>query len=129
MNGFRESWKRAFAVDSDKPLEPTDPQRAIVDRVAKEIARRRLTTPALVFLEMSRPLNFVAAHAMHFLQPIAAIVLDTQSYQQFAEFLEHRGSVDYLCRRIEHFEQESETSEKNKNSDDPASGGSGAGPG
>ena len=74
MNGFRESWKRAFAVDSDKPLEPTDPQRAIVDRVAKEIARRRLTTPALVFLEMSRPLNFVAAHAMHFLQPIAAIV-------------------------------------------------------
>lgn len=106
--GWRDRLKHAFAVESNTPLEPDEAQRRVADKVAREIARRRLTTPALVFLEMSRPLNFVAAQALHFLQPIAAIVLDTGGYKVFADFLERRGSVDFLCRRIEHFEQEHE---------------------
>ncbi len=108
MAGMRDRLKHAFAVESKDALEPTQTQRDVVDRVVKEIVRRRLTTPALVFLEMSRPLNYVAAQAMHFLQPIAAIVLDTGGLEVFAGFLEHRGSVEYLCRRIEHFEQVSD---------------------
>jgi hypothetical protein len=112
MSGWREKWRNAFAVDSTEPLEPTEPQRAVVDRVAMEVARRHLTTPALLFIEMSRPLNYIAAQAMHFFQPIAAIVLDTGGYTCFAEFLEHRGALDYLCRRIEHFEQQYETADK-----------------
>lgn len=114
MSGFREKIRHAFSVESDAPLEPTEAQRAVVDRVAKEITRRRLTTPALLFVEMSRPLNYVTAQAMHFFQPIASIVLDTSGYTCFAEFLEHRGSVDFLCRRIEFFEAEYEKGEKGR---------------
>lgn len=118
MSGWREKWRNAFAVDSTDPLEPTEPQRAVVDRVAMEVARRHLTTPALLFIEMSRPLNYIAAQAMHVFQPIAAIVLDTGGYTCFAEFLEHRGSLDYLCRRIEHFEQQYESAANPPSPDD-----------
>ena len=36
---------------------------AVLDRLAQEVVRRRLTTPALLLLEVGRPLNFVSALA------------------------------------------------------------------
>jgi hypothetical protein len=111
MSNLRAKLKHAFAVESETDFEPTEKQREVVDRLAKEVARRRMTTPALLFLEMSRPLNFIASQIMHYFQPIISAVLDTGGYQAFAEFLEHRGSVQYLCRRIEHFERNYEAAE------------------
>jgi len=103
------SWIRhAFAVDRPGPAEPTDAQRRLVDKVCVEIVRRRLTTPALIFLETSRPLNYLGAQAMHFLQPIATVVLDRDGYRSFTEFLEQRGSVDYFCNRIQDLETQAE---------------------
>jgi hypothetical protein len=104
MGRFRDALRHAFAIPKAQECAPNDAQRHVVDKVCREIARRRLTTPALMLLEMSRPLNFVSAQAMHFFQPILAILTDTRGYEEFAAFLEHRGSIEYLCRRLEHFE-------------------------
>jgi hypothetical protein len=92
--------KHAFAVDAG-PINPTPEQLEMVDRLAREVVRRGMTVPALAFLEMTQPLNFVAAQALHFFQPLLSAVFDTRKQQQFAEFLEHRGSMDFLCRAIE----------------------------
>jgi hypothetical protein len=100
-------WLRhAFAIDKEGPAEPDLQQRAVIDRVCVEVVRRRMATPALLFLEMSRPLNYAASQAMHFFAPLLAVVADTKGYQQFAVFLEQRGSVDFLCRRIQQLESE-----------------------
>jgi len=107
MSKMTDKIMHAFKVDQG-PLEPTEDQLRVVDKVAQAITRRHLTTPALMFLEMSRPLNYLTAQALHFFKPIADIVLDTKGMELFAQFLEHRGSVEFLCRRIEHFEQEYE---------------------
>ena len=106
----RVSWlKNAFAVDPSGPVEPTAPQRIVVDRVCAEITRRRLTSPALLFLETCRPLNYVGAQAMQFFQPIVSLAIGSrEGYRHFAEFLEQRGSVDYLCQRLEEAETERE---------------------
>ncbi len=96
--------KDAFAVESDKPLELNTEQKAIVDRVCEEVARRHMTTPALIFLETFRPLNYLGSQVLHFFQPIVTTVLNAESYKVFTAFLEQRNSVDYLCRRIEYFE-------------------------
>lgn len=93
--------KHAFAVDPPGPAEPTAPQRQVVDRVCAEIQRRHLTGPALVFLETLRPMGFLGAQAMHFFQPIVTAILSGEGYRHFSEFLERRGSVDYLCARLE----------------------------
>ena len=103
----QRTWKswfaHAFAVERPEDIDPSPLQREIVDRLCMEVVRRGLATPALMALEMSRPLNAFSASAMHLLQPAIAAVMDTRSYEQFALFLEHRGSIDFLCARIEHF--------------------------
>jgi hypothetical protein len=101
---FMNSLRHAFAIDSPGPAEPTGRQKAAVDLVCSEIARRHLTTPALIFLETFRPLSFVGSQAMHFFQPIVSAVIRGDAYQHFAEFLEQRGSVDYICRELEKLE-------------------------
>ncbi len=97
--------KNAFAVDKPGPAEPTERLVEIVDKVAKAVVQRNMTTPALMALEMGRPLNFVASQAIHFFRPIISVVLDTEAIKEFATFLEQRGSVEYLCRRLEHWSQ------------------------
>ncbi len=124
-------WKKAFAVDPPGPAEPDDEQRRAIDFFCAEIVRRHLTTPAIGALEMGRPLNFIFAQSMHFLQPAANVIfglfkmiakkperdssgiplpdqphLTTDDWNPIARFLERRGSIDYICRRIEHFEAE-----------------------
>jgi hypothetical protein len=97
MNWFRQ----AFALDPPGPLAPTDEERAVVERLCRILVRRRMNAPALAFLEMSRPLNRVAAQALYFFQPVASLALTGDDYNRFARFLEKSGSIDYLCRRIE----------------------------
>lgn len=67
--------------------------------------RRRLTTPALLLLELCRPLTFLSAQALHFFQPFVATITDARSVEAFAQFVEQRGSVDYLEGRIEALER------------------------
>lgn len=76
----------------------------MVDRICREIVRRRLTTPALLALEVSRPLNYVGSQFLHFVRPILAVMLDTRGLEEFARFLERRGSVDTLVTRLEEAE-------------------------
>lgn len=113
--GLVSRLKHAFAVDPPGPAEPTPAQQPAIDRVCREIARRRLSTVGLIGLEMSRPLNYLGAQLLHVAAPgVWAIVQEQtyESYMNFTAFLERRGSIDYLCRRIEHFEQEYERSER-----------------
>ena len=117
--GLASNWaqrlRHAFAVDPPGSHPPTDEQQKSVDWVCTQVAKRRLTTPALIGLEMSRPLNYVASQGLHFAAPgVWAIVQQQtyQDYQHFAKFLENRGSVEYLVGRIEHFENEYDEREK-----------------
>ena len=96
--------KHAFAVDPPGPAEPTDAQHDCVEKLCVEVVRRHLSTPALIFLEMSRPMNFIGAQALHFFAPLIYAVTDADGHRHFAAFLEHRGSIDYICRRIEALE-------------------------
>jgi hypothetical protein len=98
--------QHAFAVDPPGPAEPTEPQREVTERLCREVVRRRMTTPALMALEMSRPLNYLGSQALVFFRPFLQAITDADGHRHLAEFLEHRGSVEYLCRHIEALEAE-----------------------
>jgi hypothetical protein len=91
--------KHAFAVERE--FSPTAEELALAERLVREIVRRELTLPALAFLEMSRPLNSLGAHALHFFTPVLSVLFDSRQCTQLAEFLDRRGSVDWLCNRLE----------------------------
>ena len=65
--------KHAFATDPPGPAKPDERQRALLEKLCREVVRRRLTTPVLLMLEMNRPLNYVSAQFLHYLQPIVSI--------------------------------------------------------
>ncbi len=49
-----------LGVDLNTPL--TDEERdSLIDSLAKKVADRRMETPAVLFLEMYKPLSFVAS--------------------------------------------------------------------
>lgn len=101
---FWDGLKHAFAVEKPDALDPTPAQIALVDRLCREVVRRRLTAPALVALEMTRPLNFVTAQAIHFFDPILQTFGNVHAAREFAMLLEQRGSIDYLAKRIGEFD-------------------------
>ena len=107
MGTLRQKIKAAFAVDPPGPVEPNEQQKQAVDWVCDQIAKRRLTLPSLIFLEMSRPLNYLGSQVMHFTSPGVWAIAPKHiygGYTNFAKFLEHRGSMEYMCRRIEEME-------------------------
>ncbi|TWT58526.1 hypothetical protein KOR42_19060 [Thalassoglobus neptunius] len=102
---FRSWLRHAFAMPSES-AKPTERQLEIVERLAREVARRELTTPAIAFLEMSRPLNYLGSQALHFFQPIATAVLNPHDYSEFAEFLGRRDSIDWMIEKVNESEAE-----------------------
>ena len=102
---MKKGWlKDAFHVDDDGPVEPNEIQKKALDKLCKGIIRRGLTTPAIIGVEMGRPLNFVGSQTMHFFTPLISAFVPTESWNAVAEFLERRGSVDWIRNRIEELE-------------------------
>ncbi len=109
---MKDEIKHAFAIGETGHSEPDKKQQIIVDKVCREVVKRRLALPAQILLETFRPLNYIGSQVMHFFQPIISAVLTVDGYTEFSHFLEQRGSVDYLCNRINEIESEGETTVK-----------------
>jgi hypothetical protein len=103
-NTFVRWIKHAFAIDSPDQVQPNKTQCAVLEKLCTEVVRRRLTTPALFMLEMSRPLNYVSAQLLRFIEPIATVIANKNEYEHLTLFLEQRGSIDYICGRLEALE-------------------------
>jgi hypothetical protein len=122
---IRSWFKHAFAVESSEPVVPTAEQQVPVDWLSKQVVKRHLTTPALLTLEMCRPLNFVTAQMMHVMGPAVWAMTPPEMYANYnalIEFLEKRGSVDHICRRIEELEAQAVKREQSRKSDSESSG-------
>ncbi|HIE03342.1 MAG TPA: hypothetical protein EYP61_01145 [Candidatus Latescibacteria bacterium] len=94
--------RTAFSVEEE---ELSEEELALVEKVARAVARRGLAIPAVMFLESVRPLNFIGSQAMMFLEPMVRSVLPSKDYTKFAEILEKREGLEALIRRIEKFSQ------------------------
>ena len=105
---LRKSIRHAFAVERpDEDVTPDPDASAVVDKMCRTVSRRGLTTPGLMMLELARPLNGIGAATLHVAQPTLEFVLSpdrARKMKSFASFLERRGSIDYLTRRLESME-------------------------
>lgn len=102
--GWRTTLRQAFAVDPSGPAEPTPEQREAVEWLCRKLAKRGLSTPALMLLEMSRPLNAVASAGMQAMQPAVWAIASgatTAHYEHLAAYLERRGSIEWMSKRVE----------------------------
>jgi hypothetical protein len=79
----------------------TPEQVELFERLAGQVAARRLTVPAVLFLESVRPLNFVGSQAMLFFAPFAHALFDPRQYDLVREALERRETIGWLCDLLE----------------------------
>jgi len=108
VSTWRDRMKHAFAVDPPGPQEPTPAQFAPLDRICRRIAESRMALPGIVALEMARPLVYLSSQLMHGMSPVIWAMARKESFENYrliAEFLERRGSVEWICRRIEWYEE------------------------
>jgi hypothetical protein len=83
-------------------------------KVADEIVSRRLTAPAIFFLESCHPLSFIGSQAMIALEPFVHAILDLPNYRKFALMMERRENVQKLMTMIETVNQEQKSARKQK---------------
>lgn len=79
----------------------------IVDKIAAAVVKRRLSVPAVLFMEILKPLNFLGAQTLNFFGPIIESLMKKDNrYYDFTEFLEDRENIEKILLRIEKLENE-----------------------
>src|SRR5215813_7998348 len=84
----------------DTPLTPEE-RDAIIHRIADGIVRRRMETPAILFLEIHRPLSFIASQSLIATSPFVAPFIGIENVQIASQLLADRENVERLISRIE----------------------------
>ncbi len=79
----------------------TEDERQLVDKIADNISRRRLSVPAILFLEMTKPLSFIGSSLVAFFEPVIQSIVPFQDIESFRKFIEDRENVEYLIQEIE----------------------------
>jgi len=98
--------------DAGKPGEPTPADIELLQKIAEAIVLRRMTVPAILFLESSRPLSFLGSQFLYFLEPIVRTFIKGDQYRRVAVLMEDRGNVERLLLAIESQESVAQEIEK-----------------
>ena len=75
MKRLRSWLTHAFAVEKETDFDPDEDDRALIEVVCAEVVRRHMATPATLFLESTRPLNYIGSQTMTFFEPVMRTVL------------------------------------------------------
>jgi len=87
-------------VDICTPI--TDERRdEIIDSIASKIVGRRLEMPAVLFLDMHKPLSWIASQGMLVAMPFLGMIFGAQSIADLSKILAQRENIEALIARIE----------------------------
>jgi hypothetical protein len=86
---------------------------AFLEKIAKRIHDSGFVTPAILFLEMTKPLALLGSHALIFLGPILNAFIQSENYYRTIQVFEEPENIEILLQMIEALE----TNAKVKNGD------------
>ena len=75
----------------------------LIDRVASRIAQMGFIAPAILLLEMNKPLAFLGAQALLVAQPFLELGMSRADVNDLASILEDRAGIDELINRLEFY--------------------------
>jgi len=79
----------------------SDRQRELMNRFADRVVQMRMTTPAILFLESVRPLNYVGSQVMVFFAPVVRGFFGLPEWDELRLVLERRESIGYFLDLLE----------------------------
>lgn len=87
---------------SDTILNEQD--QAFIHRIAKKIHSSGFTTPAIFFLEMTKPLALLGSHFFIFLGPVINSMIQSDNYYRAVQVFEEPKNIELLLNQIEFIE-------------------------
>jgi hypothetical protein len=82
----------------------------LIDDFARRIVSAGMTAPAILFLEMHKPLAFLGAQMLWIAQPFLALGFRDADIRDLALLIEDRANVQALINRLESLEKTNTTS-------------------
>jgi hypothetical protein len=73
----------------------------LLDKLAGMVRKRRLEAPAIMFLEMNKPLARIAGNAMIVFTPFLAPIVGLDNVHNYSRLLMDRENVEKLICRLE----------------------------
>lgn len=89
-----------FHYDITTPLTEEELNEKL-DAIAKEVVGRRLESPAIMFLEMHKPLSYIASQGVILGMPFFGPLIGHQRMADFSKILQDSGNVEKLIVCIE----------------------------
>ena len=83
----------------------TNTEKEFIRNIASRIHQSGFITPAVFFLELTKPLSLIGSHAMIFFGPIINAFINTEGYYKAAEIFEKSENVELLIQEIEKVEE------------------------
>lgn len=105
LKGLFAKLKYAFAIESSEDTFSAE-EIALLDKFTTMVIKRQMATPAVMFLESVRPLNFIGSQVMVFFQPLVSLFFSGEEYEMLARIFERRKSVGILIEIIEQKQRE-----------------------
>lgn len=86
--------------DMSEPLSDEE-RNQLIDELAQKIVDRRLETPAILFLEMNKPVSFLAGQSMMVASPLLVPLFGADGVRKYSQLLSTSENVERLIRRVE----------------------------
>lgn len=87
----------------------------MIDAIANRVVQLGMAVPAILFIEMGKPLSYIGSQTMVFFAPIATSLFPGEGYDRMSRLMEDRDNVERLMSRIEELEDEHQTRIRNNN--------------
>ena len=84
-----------------KPVKINARQEELLRKVAHFLAEKRMTPPAVFFLETMKPLNSISSQILTYLEPFLTIIIPRQEYNDVVALLEQREGLEYFLTILE----------------------------
>jgi hypothetical protein len=91
---------------SSATLIPNQDDSVLIDSIASAVVRRGMETPAVLFLELNRPLAFLYSQGLHFATPLLGVFAAPEKVSRLAYLLDCPDKVEQLIARIEELAHE-----------------------
>ena len=75
-----------------------------IDRISNKIYDSGLITPAIFFLEMTKPISLLGSHFLIFLGPVVNAFIQSDDYYRAAQVFEDSKNVELLIQKLETLE-------------------------
>jgi len=97
----------SIATHSNNSADLTQQDIQFIKNIAKRIYNSGLVTPAVFFLEMTKPLALLGSHFLIFLGPVVNAFIQSDKYYRSAQVFEEPKNIERLLQAIEILELDS----------------------